>query len=395
MVTESPVSPSDPELLRFVRLCLRGRWEPDALDMARRLAAQTPFDWAALLSVADAERLGPLLYRVLRGQYLIPPEVEEALRAMRLGNAMRDRLLRGELVTILDRLAAQSIDVLLLKGAALACMVYGGTGLRPMSDLDLLVREEAVQPAVDILTRLGYRRSGVEVHPGAGLAYENEILLEKPGPVSSVVELHWSLFDLPYYQHILPLPWFWQTGLEVHIGDTRARVLGPEGQILHLCGHVVLHHSHEGDGLLWQHDVAEVLVHYREQIDWDELLRRAQECRLVLPVKQVLGQVTAGWGVAIPAAAQARLDALRPSPEERQAVAWRTAGHRPVAQRFWSDLASMPGWRQRLHYAWIQLFPSAAYMQSRYGIRHRWLLPLYYPYRWWRGLRGIPAALRR
>jgi len=203
------------------------------------------------------------------------------------------------------------------------------------------------------------------------------------------------LFDLPYYQRILPMPWFWQTALQVELAGTRARVLGPEAQVLHLCGHVVLHHSAAETRLLWLHDVAELLVHYRDRMDWDELLRRTQECGLVLSVQQVLGRVTAEWGVPLPAAARARLDALRPSAEEMQAVAWRTASHRPVVQRFWSDLASMPGWRRRLHYAWIQLFPSATYMQSRYGIRHRWLLPLYYPYRWWLGLRGLTAAWRR
>jgi hypothetical protein len=386
---------AEQEIFHFVRLCLRGRWEPEALELARRLAAQTQLDWAALTRVAAENRLGPLLYRMVHGQDLVPPAVEEALREVRLGNAMRDRLLREELVTILDRMAAQGVDVILLKGAALARTVYGGAGLRPMGDLDLLVHEQGVQPALRILTELGYRRAGVEVRPGADLAYESEVVLEKPGLVEFVVEVHWSLFDLPYYQQILPMAWFWQTALVVQVRNTQARVLGPEAQILHLCGHVVLHHGAEEAKLLWLHDVAEVLVHYRDQMDWDELLRRTQECGLVLPVQQVLGQVADEWGVPVPAAARARLDGLHPSAGEVQAVAWRTASHRPVAQRFWTDLASMGSWRQRLHYAWIQLFPSATYMQSRYGIRHRSLLPLYYPYRWWLGLRGVPAALRR
>ena len=65
-----------------------------------------------------------------------------------------------------------------------------------------------------------------------------------------------------------------------------------------------------------------------------------------------------------------------------------TAEQRSVAQRFWSDLASMGGWRARLGYAWTHLFPSAEYMRARYGIRYSLLLPLYYPYRWLRGLFG-------
>ena len=45
-------------------------------------------------------------------------------------------------------------------------------------------------------------------------------------------------------------------------------------------------------------------------------------------------------------------------------------------------------WSERLGYAWTHLFPSAAYMRQRYDIPHPLLLPLYYPYRWFRGLRS-------
>ena len=62
---------------------------------------------------------------------------------------------------------------------------------------------------------------------------------------------------------------------------------------------------------------------------------------------------------------------------------------RSSGQRFLTDVATIAGWRQRLRYARTNLFPSAAYMRTRYEIRHRLLVPLYYPYRWWRGLRGL------
>jgi hypothetical protein len=387
-VTERQPADAQQEVLRFVRLCLRARWEPEALEAARSLAVQTQLDWAALVRVADEERLGPLLYRAVRWQNLVPPAVEEGLRAARYSIAVRDRLLRGELVAILDCLAAQGVDVLLLKGAALAQTVYGGTGLRPMEDLDLLVHQEGVRPALRILAEQGYRRVGLEVRPGADLAYENEVMLRKAGPVDFSVEVHWSLFDLPYYQQVLPMAWFWQTASTVQIGNTPVQVLGPEAQILHLCGHMVLHHGGERARLLWLHDVAEVLSHYRDQVDWEELLNRAQKCGLVLPVQHVVGQVAHEWGVPMPAEALSRLNALCPSAAEVRVTAWRTVSRRPVAQRFWTDLASMDGWRQRLHYAWIQLFPAVTYMQSRYRIRHRLLVPLYYPYRWWLGLRS-------
>jgi hypothetical protein len=81
-----------------------------------------------------------------------------------------------------------------------------------------------------------------------------------------------------------------------------------------------------------------------------------------------------------------RLGRLRPTTRERRIVGYLTAAERGVGQRFWTDLVSIDGWGARLGYAWTHLVPSAAYMRNRYRIRHPWLLPLYYPYRWLRGL---------
>ena len=89
-----------------------------------------------------------------------------------------------------------------------------------------------------------------------------------------------------------------------------------------------------------------------------------------------------------------RLRHLQPSGDEQRITAYLTAPERSVARRFWTDLASMDDATTRLGYAWMHLFPSAAYMRARYHVRHAMLLPLYYPYRWLRGLRGERRHLR-
>ena len=78
-----------------------------------------------------------------------------------------------------------------------------------------------------------------------------------------------------YYQHI-PLDWFWQTTLPVTVGTSTARVLGPEAQILHLCLHIFQHRGQAwAFSLRLLHDIAQVLTHYRAQIDWEMLLQNA------------------------------------------------------------------------------------------------------------------------
>ena len=53
-------------------------------------------------------------------------------------------------------LAAEGIEVIVLKGASLVESVYGNPALRQMGDVDLLVREGDFKAAVDVLKKDGY-----------------------------------------------------------------------------------------------------------------------------------------------------------------------------------------------------------------------------------------------
>jgi hypothetical protein len=377
----------DESVAQFLLLCLRGRWDPTVLERARALSARNDLDWDALRQVACVEGVAPLLYHTARGQDLLPPLVEESLRLVYYHHAGRNLRLFHKLEDVVSHLTAGGVPVTLLKGAALAQTVYRNASVRPMVDLDLLVRQQDVPTALRVLSALGYEPAHAEHRAGYLFAYKNEMMLVKPGEVKAPIEIHWSLFGPLYYQQAVPMDWFWQTALPVRIGDASAWMLGPEAQVLHLCGHMPLQHSGEGElRLLWLHDVAEVIAFYQEQIDWDQVLARARAYDLVLPVQQILTRVSHEWHAPIPPAVLERLRTLRPSRDEERVFAWLTSAHRS-AQRFWVDLASMPGWGPRLRFAWCIFFPSAGYMQRCYGIPHRFLVPLYYPYRWFLGLR--------
>ncbi len=344
---------------------------------------------SAVARLALAQGLGPLLYGRLRGLGVLPPAAEEPLRQAYYANAARNARILHELEAALRRLETALIPVLLLKGAALALAVYENPALRPLGDLDLLVRPADADAALAALAGLGYRPQQHEPAPGSIRTYENEIMLGREG-APAPLELHWGLFDSPHYQSHLLIEWFWQTARPVRIGDTVAQVLGPEAQTLHLCGHLLLHHSVEAR-LLWLHDIAEVIGRYQEEIDWPTLLEQARACDLLMPLQKVLPRIVCDWQAPIPPTALERLAALRPSRAEERIQARLSSGPRPAGRRLLDDLADTPGWPHRLRLAWINLFPTPTYMQQRYHIRHRLLVPLFYPYRWFLGLRGLAS----
>jgi len=377
---------------RFTRLCLRGRWDPAALEAAREMANMGDLDWDAWRQAADAEALSPLLYRILQGRGFVPAAIAGRLQAAYHQNARRNMLIFHELGNVLRSLTAQGIPVMLLKGAALAETVYGNIALRPMGDLDLLLHREHVPRALKALEAAGYVATQPEARAGLALEYENELALVRPGPTGIPVELHWNLLDSTHHQDRLPTDWLWQTARPVDVESVQTWILGPTVQLLHLCAHLALHH--QGEGLLWRHDIAEVIQFYRDDVDWEELLARASAFDLVLPLQAVLPQIAEGWGAPVPLPTLERLRALQPSAAESTFFRRLTSTQRPVAQRFWTDLSGMGGWQARLDYAGSALFPSPAYMRLRYGVPHPLLLPLYYPYRWWVGLRELITRRR-
>ena len=208
------------------------------------------------------------------------------------------------------------------------------------------------------------------------------------------LEIHWHLIDSPFYQQVLSEEWIWSTAQPAVIADQPTRVLGLEAQILHLCAHMLLHHRKPSQ--LWLHDLAELLVRFGWQLDGEDLLARAQDVHLVLPLQVALPRVVAGWRLPVPGpAVLARLQDLTPSPQEQRIFGWLTSSHRPVAQRFYVDLLSLPAWHDRLRYALVHLFPDPGYMTKRYHIPHPGLVPLYYPYRWALGMHSLYRTLRR
>lgn len=369
--------------------CLAGRRQPDRFDLAAEKIARQPIDWDALWRLATAERVAPLLYHTTRHRRLVPDWLLLLGREAYLETGLLNALRLKELSSLLAEFDRARIDIILLKGAALVEETYGNVALRPMVDVDLLVRREQIRPAVAILEAMGYQTTGPEIAPDTALEFENELLLWRKDRVDWVIELHWGLFDSPFYQHRLPESVLWASTISGRLEEGQARRLAPELQLLHLCGHLALHHR--GQGLLWWNDIAEVIQGEAPHLDWDRLLAQASDLHLVLPLQKILPAAARQWAAPVPQAALDRLAALTPGPEETRVFEQMTADYRPPAQRLMADLQGVPGWGAKARFLARNLFPSAAYMDERYAIAHAWQRPFYYPYRWYL---GITQAIR-
>lgn len=378
------------ESSRFLVLCLRSRWAPECVAEAHALMQAGVVDWQGLWQLVEMEALAPLLYDCVRGRQLVPPALEETLAQAYRESALRNAYQSLALEDVLQRLEEAAIPALVLKGAALGEPLYGNPALRPMVDIDLLLRPGQVEAACQTLAQADYRRMDPEPHPGLTLAFENELLLRKEDHPEITLELHWHLLNSSFYQGRVPLDWFWQTSRTVSLGGTQAQVLGLEASLLYLSAHLVLHHR--GQGLRWLYDIAALVAVDPSRVDWDTLIARAVDFDLVTPLQWLLPRLADPWQLPIPEERLSQVAALPVSPAERRVLSLLLAEERPAGQRLWTDLMGLRGWRRRAYFALANLFPTAAYMRERYALPSDLLLPFAYPYRWALGLWDLAAS---
>ena len=126
--------------------------------------------WKALLTAARVHGIGPRLAAILEDATWVPVEIAKWIELEAELNRQRVGLLRSEGAEILGAAANRNIDVLPLKGLALAGHISRLSALptesgvtcrleqRPMADLDLLVRPAHAAALHQTLIELGYRR---------------------------------------------------------------------------------------------------------------------------------------------------------------------------------------------------------------------------------------------
>jgi hypothetical protein len=223
--------------------------------------------------------------------------------------------------------------------------------------------------------------------------YTNEVHFYKPGAVVVNVDLHWKLFEFPYYYYGVDMDWFWETAAPIEVEGRPVLGLGPEAQVLYLCGHLI-RHSGSHLRLLGLHDLAEVLHFHEAEVDWEEVLERARAFGLLTFLQRILSRVVEVWRAPLPAQVLSRLRSLEPTPAEKRAVRWLAVAQDSPGLYYWAGLKGLTNPWLRLRYILDKYaFPSPRFMRLRYDVPHPALTPFYYPYRWALGVARVLGGI--
>ncbi len=230
-----------------------------------------PLDWKFVSEVARSGNISQLLYYNLKGLpngSPVPLPVMEDLERAYRETCARNMLLFAELRTILDAFRLAGSKAIVLKGAALAGIVYPDIGLRPMLDIDLLVKKDELSIADKIMTNLDY----AAVHGSKPQKWHMKNHFHLPPyrhawkPV--IVEIHWRVTMGSSSNDIDR--WWERAVVRDNVGY-RIPVPSPEDMLTHLSLHLFNHGYDNGFALRGLCDIFEVLRHYRDEIDWKML----------------------------------------------------------------------------------------------------------------------------
>jgi hypothetical protein len=212
-------------------------------------------------------------------------------------------------------LAEAGFETLVLKGAALTVQCYRDYGLRPMADVDVLVRTDRAREAAEVLCRAGWRQA-----VGPALRDQMPIL---PGTLyldddGGRIDLHWHSLWAPSVEND-----FWQAAVPIEVGGAPTLGQCPADHLLQVCVHAVW--SGERQPVRWLADATIVLRSAGAGLDWDRLVDRARARSLTRPVAAALHYLRAVVAAPVPAEVVRALDTAPPGLAEA-AAHWASTG---------------------------------------------------------------------
>ena len=260
------------DVFRFLSLCTPppGSAPPHRLSTA--LSAVPSSD--ALVTAAEQHGMEPLvLAHIERAGLAIPSDLRTRLRARQTQHAHAATVRARVAADVVGAMAQAGVPFLVLKGAALAHLVYSDPRLRPMRDVDLLVRKRDSGRALDVLMQCGFKTGGTPVPSSHHHVQAMAKMLEG---ATVTIELHHELMvRTPFveprdYEDVIggsqPFEW----------GGMSCRTLGCEDMLWHVYAHAFVIYTLRPGAirLLSVADLVHATEAWIDRIDWTRLRRQ-------------------------------------------------------------------------------------------------------------------------
>jgi len=354
-------------------------------------SAPPPLDhsaWDQLAREADTHGLAPWLHRwSCDHPSAIPSHVHDRLKANVAAVAGKNLILADELAAILRDLGRRGIACAPLRGFSLVHYLPDTPSVRPMGDLDLLVKRDDCSEVRDVLRRLDYTE--VDRRPGFAETYSYTLEFVKDQHGWITVEPHWTV-AYPPFMDAIDMGTVWSRCRRSTVAGVETCLLSREDLLINLCWH--LNHKGADAPLLWWYELDLLVRRSAAVIDWPRFVLTIGPGAPAGLLAEVLTTLIREFHSPIPDQAIAELStsASLPTPHSARLFTGPLAvdGAESLAQ-----FCAIKGLRAKAVYACALLIPSREFMMMHYAPASPSQLYLQYARRAlvcvWESLKGL------
>lgn len=291
-----------PEQVLALRAALLGG--DDALRAFARWRSAISFDEID----SDTLRLVPRMYRNIRslgGDDPILGRMKGVYRHTWVYNRLQLTACE-ELVGVLNGAGVSNV---LLKGAAMLIRWTSDSGLRPMDDVDVLVRRDQARVALARLLSAGYIPIAVRADRFTDREFCDLHAASLRSPEGIYIDLHWrALMNGPAHDQDRA---FWDRAQPIRLANSTTHVLSPEDHLYHTCAHAAS--SSNGARIDWAADAAIILREVGTQFDWDRFAAHARRDGIEFPVRTFVMLLRDVLNISVPHMVDRQLGLFRPA----------------------------------------------------------------------------------
>jgi hypothetical protein len=318
-----------------------------------------------LLLLAGHHRLIGAVAEVVTNGALRTTDTQRATLTDHHADWMRQALrVEQLLIRVGECFSRAGVDARVLKGVALAHLVYPDSAWRVFSDLDLLVPGDQLDDATRLAREeLGGTQSIPELRPGFDRAFGKEALVRVDGVE---LDIHRTFVTGPFGL-LIDLQELFEQSTPLHVGGGSFQALDANMMFLHACYNAALGDYPPRLGSLRDLLVLSEQVH----IDSDRVISTAREWGATAVVQRA-ARMTVDALALQPGPALTALAPLAALTVDRRELRLLRSYLTPARgyRRPLASIAVIPGLRAKARYARALVAPSREYLRSR-GLTER------------------------
>ncbi len=311
---------------------------------------------------AGSLRLIPLLYQNLLNHNVKDPILSRYKGVYRHYWA-RNRLLIASIIPIIQALNKEGIEVLIFKGLGLILSLELDAALRPMDDIDILIKPEDFSKALSIIKKLGWK-------PKDGIDYKlheftNEVSFRNDKGKFIDVHLH----SLMYCKWGIHENEFWKRSKVKNLNGVSVRVIDDTDNLIHIIVHGLGWNSISP--IRWISDSMLIFENTSHNIEWDYLIEQSKRLHVVLPMLKGLSYLKKEFNASIPEYVISNLKSYKVSFWEKLVFNLRT---RILISPYINGMFL----RILVYYSFRKTYTSPGflrYLQTIWGLDHFWQVP--------------------